>query len=325
MAALPEWSETRVVDLRRLSADDISPLLDEEAANWLRVLDWDQRPSADLVRRFVRMQSLNGFGLVERGRVIGYAYYLSEESKGLIGGLYVAERVRTPEREDALIEASLDAMWRTPGVRRVEAQLMLLENATTRPMPYPALFHRFPRWFMELAAAGPLPLPARPQTDVEILPWLDSYREDAARLVAAAYQGHVDSDINDQYRSVAGARRFLTNIIEYPGCGAFLGAASYAAADKRTGAICGISLGSLVSVISGHITQICVAPSRRGTGLGYELLRRSLLALAAQGCSTVSLTVTAQNSGAIELYERMGFRKRRNFAAYVWEWKPFQP
>jgi ribosomal protein S18 acetylase RimI-like enzyme len=61
-----------------------------------------------------------------------------------------------------------------------------------------------------------------------------------------------------------------------------------------------------------------VAPSHRGTGLGYELLRRSLLALAAHSCRSVSLTVTVSNAAAARLYERMGFTQRREFAACVW-------
>jgi len=63
---------------------------------------------------------------------------------------------------------------------------------------------------------------------------------------------------------------------------------------------------------------VCVAPSHRGMGLGYELLRRSLLALAAHGCRSVSLTVTASNDTALRLYQRMGFTQRREFAASVW-------
>jgi predicted GNAT family acetyltransferase len=31
--------------------------------------------------------------------------------------------------------------------------------------------------------------------------------------------------------------------------------------------------------------------------------------------------VTASNASAIQLYERMGFVNRRDFAAYVWEMK----
>src|SRR5204863_3583258 len=123
--------------------------------------------------------------------------------------------------------------------------------------------------------------------------WSDHYQDTAAQLIAAAYTGHVDSRINDQYRSAAGARRFLYNIVQYPGCGSFYRPASYAAFDVATGELCGISLASLVAHECGHITQICVAPSAKGTGIGHALLRQSLLTLGEMGCRTASLTVTS--------------------------------
>src|SRR5450631_839156 len=126
MAAWPETPEQLVVDLRKISAADLAPLLEEETATWRAALDWDFQPSADLVRRFVDMQALTEFALLEGARTIGYAYYIREEKKGLIGDLYVREKDRTQERENALIESTLEALWRTPGVRRVEAQLLLL-------------------------------------------------------------------------------------------------------------------------------------------------------------------------------------------------------
>jgi ribosomal protein S18 acetylase RimI-like enzyme len=131
----------------------------------------------------------------------------------------------------------------------------------------------------------------------------------------------VDSNINDQYRSTGGARRFLTNIVQYPGCGTFFSPAACVAIPATGRGLYGICLTSLVAHDVGHITQVCVAPAFRGTGLGYELLRRSLVALADHGCRTVSLTVTTSNASAIQLYERMGFVNRRDFAAYVWEMK----
>ena len=75
----------------------------------------------------------------------------------------------------------------------------------------------------------------------------------------------------------------------------------------------------LVARETGHITQSCVAPSQRGQGVGYALLRRSMLALAAHGCRTVGLTVTSTNASAIRLYQEMGFTDRREFVAYVWD------
>jgi ribosomal protein S18 acetylase RimI-like enzyme len=197
---------------------------------------------------------------------------------------------------------------------------MMLSSPLNRSMPYPRWFRSYPRKFFEASLDAIRLLPPR-EPKVAILPWSESRQEDAARLIAAAYTGHVDSHINDQYRSASGARRFLTNIVQYPGCGTFFAPAACVAAPASGRGVYGVCLTSLVAQDVGHITQICVAPAFRGTGLGYELLRRSLLALADHGCRSVSLTVTTSNASAIRLYERMGFVNRRDFAAYVWEMK----
>ena len=83
--------------------------------------------------------------------------------------------------------------------------------------------------------------------------------------------------------------------------------------------MCGVSLASLVAPECGHITQICVGPNVRNTGIGHALLRRSLMTLRDMGCRSASLTVTAANEGAVSLYERVGFVTTRKFTAYAWE------
>ena len=321
MAAWLESPDHLIVDLRNISAADMAPLLDEETAAWREALDWDFEPSAELVRRFVGMQALNGFALLEGTRTIGYSYYIREDKKGLIGDLYVCQRDRTAEREHALIEATLEALWRSPGVRRVEAQLLLLDSPLKRKLPFASRFKPYPRRFLETPAGQALALDAREPEGISIAPWTEAQQDNSARLVAAAYRGHIDSEINDQYRSPSGSRRFLSNIVQYPGCGTFFPPASFAAfaSNGLKGELCGISLASLVANETGHITQICVAPSQRGKGIGYALLRRSMLALAAHGCRTVGLTVTSNNMEAIRLYAQMGFTNRRDFAAYVWD------
>ena len=321
MAAWLESPDHLIVDLRNISAAEMAPLLDEEIAAWRAALNWDFEPSAELVRRFVGMQALNGFALLEGERTIGYGYYIREEKKGLIGDLYVCQRERTAERENALIEATLEALWRSPGVRRVEAQLLLLDSPLKRKVPFASRFKPYPRRFLEAPATQAFALEALEQEGIAIVPWTEAQQDDSARLVAASYRGHIDSEINDQYRSPSGSRRLLSNIVQYPGCGTFFPQASFAAfaSNGTRNELCGISLASLVASVTGHITQICVAPSQRGKGIGYALLRHSMLALAAHGCSTVGLTVTSKNTSAIRLYERMGFTHRREFAAYVWD------
>jgi ribosomal protein S18 acetylase RimI-like enzyme len=321
MAACPESPSFRVVDLHHLATADFTPLLDEEVAAWNNVFDWDMHDAAILVHRHIETKSLSGFALLEGTQPVGYTYYVRDGRKGLIGDLFVMAGSRTPERENALLEAALEALWRSPGTDRVEAQPLLFDHSrlprqTQRRMPFAEWLQVYPREYLEFPAGAEYRLAAREGLGVTITPWTEARQDDSARLVAAAYRGHVDSDINDQYRSPAGARRFLSNIVQYPGCGTFFAPASYMAADDRT--LCGISLASLVAERTGHITQICVAPSHRGRGVGYELLRRSLLAFAEHGCDRVSLTVTAANQEALRLYRQMGFALRRQFAAYVW-------
>ena len=327
MAALPDRfanspPKGALIDLRDLQPEHLAPLLEEEVAAWRSGLDWDFRMSADLVKRFVQVRALTGFALLEGGvrtaSVAGYCYYVAEEGKGLIGDFYIRESARTVENENRLLEAVLESMWRTPGMRRVEAQMLMLSSPLNRPMPFPRWCRSYPRGFFEASVtAGALP-PLEPAGST-ILPWNVNLSEEAARLIALSYRGHVDSQINDQYRSSSGAVRFLANIVQFPGCGLFFAPASFAARDRSGGNLCGISLASMVAPNVGHITQICVAPSHHGRGLGYELLRRSLDALALNGCRSVSLTVTSANQTAIRLYESVGFRSRRDFAAFVWE------
>jgi ribosomal protein S18 acetylase RimI-like enzyme len=303
-----------------LQPSDLSTVLDEETEAWERELDWDFRASSDLVRRFVSMQALTGFALVDGREAIGYSYFVCEERKGLIGDLYVSERSRTVENENLLLGAVVDSLISLPFVRRIESQLMMLGQGANRPMPRAHRLQAFPRLFMEASLEHARDLaPATPKQRTVFEHWSERRQEDAARVIALAYEGHIDSQINDQYRSVSGARRFLLNIVQYPGCGTFFNPASMVAVDLASGQVCGICLASLVREDVGHITQICVTPEVGGTGVGYELLRRSMVALHQAGCHSVSLTVTTANDGAIALYRRVGFDDRRRFAAYVWE------
>ena len=206
-----------------------------------------------------------------------------------------------------------------PPINRIESQLMMLAFAPDRSLPAAECMSAFERNFMRLDLHRASLAEGRVRWPMYIERWSDHYTDAAAQLIAAAYAGHIDSRINDQYRSVAGARRFLYNIVQYPGCGSFYRPASFAAFEALNGSLCGVSLASLVAPECGHITQICVSPRVRGTGIGYALLRQSLQALKETGCRTASLTVTAANDDAVQLYERVGFRTVRRFWAYVWE------
>jgi ribosomal protein S18 acetylase RimI-like enzyme len=317
MAAAPALAT--IVDLRYLRAERLEPLLEEETAAWQQDLDWDFRPSANLVRRFVGMQALAGHALCAADEVIGYAYHVSEEHKGLIGDLYVRKAWCTAGAINQLLEATLGALSANSAVKRVESQLMILGPDDEMAVPLRNRSRNHTRNFMTLDLSGAAAFPESPSgARLRMEPWHERWHEPSAQLIGRCYEGHVDSDINDQYRTPAGARRFLHNIVQYPGCGSFFSPASMVALDE-SGSVLGLCLSSLVAFDVGHVTQVCVAPEARGLGIGYELMRRSLTTLASAGCRRASLTVTSSNEAAVALYRRMGFSTARQFRAIVWD------
>lgn len=320
MAAASDAPLVEVSELRQVPLPELDALLQEEIGVWARELSWDFRPSAELVRRFVQNQSLVGFALRVHNQLAGYAYQVCDERKGLIGDFYVRPAFHTSANENALLTAIVQNLMRTPGVRRIESQLMLLHPPAGHPLPFARWLTRHDRLFMTISADTIRALPERvPSHRVRIQTWHDRMHEDSAHVISAAYRGHIDSEINDQYRNLPCARRFLTNIVRFPGCGRFSATGSFAAIDEFTGRLCGLCLSSLVASETGHITQVCVLPALRGTHIGYELLRRSLVAQVNSGCKSVTLTVTCTNADAVALYESIGFRARCTFPALVWD------
>jgi ribosomal protein S18 acetylase RimI-like enzyme len=161
-------------------------------------------------------------------------------------------------------------------------------------------------------------VPALPP-DIEIRRWSEQDYQAAAALITSAYRGHVDSEINDQYRTLSGSLRFLNNIVRFPGCGTFDPEASFSAVHKRARNLVGIILCSRVRHDVGHVTQVCVVPEYRSQGIGEVLLESTESNLRQRKFSMLSLTVTEANTRAVDLYLRLGFATKRVFDAFVWE------
>ena len=315
MAAGPE-----IVELRELSGHELDPLLLEETVEWQRELDWDFARSADLVHQFADMRALMGYALLDRGEVAGYGYSVLEDHKGLIGDVYVRPQWRRGNNEVRLFRAILDGLIATPNLHRIESQLMLVDPAVGRALQRERFVKVQERMLMRLDTTSPPHLPAGAALRRFLIePWADHHHELASSVISLAYGEHIDSQINDQYRTVAGARRFIYNIVQFPGCGTFFRPGSFVAYDLATGWLAGIVLVSFVGEQVGHITQLCVTPRAKGRGLGYELLREAINALRMHGARRISLTVTNANVEAIRLYERCGFQDARHFLSYVWE------
>lgn len=319
-----------IVDLRQMDSRQMALLLEEEAQQWREDLHWDYRSSLELIKKFVDAKSLSGSVALQNGQVAGYAFYVLEEHKALLGGLYVSSRWPQLRIAQELLCDVLQTIRALPRTERIEAQLIPFGCDLGRALAEQD-FRLYPRQFMLLdlrpaadPAAGSGDSGASPRPAPAVIPgphlerWDDRYFAPCARLIQLAYANHMDGEINDQYRSESGALKFLKNIILLPGCGLFQPQASFVLRPPHSHELTGVVLTSLVAPGVAHITQICVMPGYQRHGIGRRLMEAAIESLRARGLAELSLTVTAANDPAVRLYRKIGFTTIKTFAAGVW-------
>jgi ribosomal protein S18 acetylase RimI-like enzyme len=219
-----------------------------------------------------------------------------------------------------LLRYLLELLLNSPQVDRIESQLLLHPTGSYAETFLGAGFKMYRRLFMVRSLRGFFEAPrVHLPGKLDLRPWREGDLDPAARLIAAAYRGHPDSVVNDQYRSVHGSLRFLSNIVRYSGCGVFAAQVSHVVVDRGSREMVALILGSRVSPESGHITQLCVLPEYRRRGLARMLLTLASSCFLRQGVAEVSLTVTEANSEAIELYRAEGYECTHSFDATVWQ------
>jgi ribosomal protein S18 acetylase RimI-like enzyme len=321
-----------ILDLRHFSASSLRPVLDAEVKLWNERLRWDYRASGDLLLQYLDSRVLPGYVAIEDGRISGYVFCIYEENKAVIGDAFAIPgrgSHTATEIELRLLDHIIELLIHSPGIDRIESQLLLHRHATHSPVFSRSRFQIFPRLFMErdltpsfggvwqtdlLAPQLLKPLPP----ELELRAWRDEDFTPAGRLIAACYEDHIDSHINDQYRSVAGSLRFLHNVVRFPGCGTFDPGASRVIVKAGSKDLVALVLCSRVRNDTAHITQICVAREHRGLGLATLLLKTAAVELRKRRYTTLTLTVTEGNTEAVSLYQTQGFSIKHTFDAMVW-------
>jgi ribosomal protein S18 acetylase RimI-like enzyme len=306
-----------IVDLRQTSVRQIEPLLEEEARHWRDDLHWDYRGALELIKRFLEAHALAGCVAFENGTAAGYSFYVLEEQKGLIGGLYVSAKFPQAAIGRRLLDEMLFNMRAMPHLSRIEAQLMPFSGPVDVSLNDQG-FRLYTRQFMLLDLQKVAPPRPGSSDGMRLSRWNDRYFEPCAKLIYLAYANHVDGEINDQYRSRNGALRFLKNIILLPGCGQFIPGASYVMHQPGSDELIAAVLTSEVSNGVGHTTQLCVLPGYQGHGLGRMLMHTSIESLRTMKFHELTLTVTSENHTAVRLYEQLGFHTIKSFTAGVW-------
>src|SRR5258706_1434817 len=156
-----------------------------------------------MILRYVDAKILPGYAAVEKKKIFGYSFFVYEGSKGVIGDLFVGNgrngesgngvESRTTElrTEDQLLTHVIETLQQSPGIHRVEAQL-LVHDAGKVAQPFVAQgFRRHPRLFMVLPLRGG-DAPARDLSSrspvpegIEIRKWAEGDFQAAAAIITA--------------------------------------------------------------------------------------------------------------------------------------------
>jgi len=312
--------QVEVLDLRHFSAAQLRPLLKDEAARWASRLQWDYSKSVELLLEYLDGRVLPGYVAMYSGRVTGYTFSVLEGAKAVIGDTYAFGETESTKNPvcDTLLHHLIEMLQATPGVDRIESQLLMFPVGALAGPFLSRGFKSYPRLFMMGNVNVDSHFEMRLPMGLKLEVWRPEFYDAAAALIHRCYVGHQDSDINDQYRSVAGSLRFLHNIIRFPGCGIFDASNSWVLRDER-GELKALLLSSRVRKDVAHVTQVCVTPALRGLGLGRLLMQQAARELKRGGGTALSLTVTESNVEALRLYEELGFGVVHRFEAMVWD------
>jgi ribosomal protein S18 acetylase RimI-like enzyme len=163
----------------------------------------------------------------------------------------------------------------------------------------------FKRFRMEVlleSAPAPPPLPKR----FYWVPWHDSMVEYHAQVKHRCFENELDATIFPCLGNFTGCEQLMLDISSRRG---FLPAATWLIGTE-TGYVATVQ-GVIDRYNVGMIQNLGVVPEARGLGLGTALLLKALEGFRNSGMRLGTLEVTAQNTSALRIYRRVGFRRAR--------------
>jgi len=163
----------------------------------------------------------------------------------------------------------------------------------------------YKRFKMEIDLYDAPAVPALPEGYAWV-PWHDSVLALHAEVLFHSFSEEIDSVVFPSLGNRPGCHHLMTEISRKPG---FLSLATWLLACP--GGYCGTVQGIRERTGLGAIQNLGITPPHRGKGLGTGLLLQALHGFQRAGLGRAFLEVTAQNDGAVQLYRRLGFRRRK--------------
>jgi ribosomal protein S18 acetylase RimI-like enzyme len=305
--------------LKSISGRELRPLLEEEIAHWKRELAWDFSEVASAVEGGLDRGGLAGRFLEDETRPLAYCYSMVDGTRSIVGSVFATESLRGQGIEETLLDSVLADTRADSRTSRVECQTLFCTAIEAERHFSRAGFVGRPRHYLMRELAESVRVPAHDFT-VRSLRRRDL--DAAADVIYESHRGSLDAALNTTYSSSAACRGFVETLVLRSGCGRHTPEASLVAEtgpDAPGGRrLLGVILGSALSATNGHVCQVSVVPDMQGRGLGRVLVLSALSAFRDLGLRVASLSVTVGNTLAYGLYEQLGFRLRREFAAYAW-------
>jgi ribosomal protein S18 acetylase RimI-like enzyme len=169
----------------------------------------------------------------------------------------------------------------------------------------------FKRFRMEIDLVGRQFAPPSLPLGYRLLSWQDALLDAHAEAKFHSFRGEIDANVFPCLGDWLGCQRLMHEIRGKQG---FLPDATWliahdVASDQTE--YCGTIQGIRDYTGLGAIQNLGVTPEHRSRQLGSCLLINALIGFQRAGLRRAFLEVTAQNAGAIRLYQRLGFTKAR--------------
>ncbi len=303
----------RTRPLAEVSSRELRPLLQEEAEHWKRELLWDFGEVSAAVAGGLDRRTLGGVVLQDAWRSVAYCYSMHDAGRSVVGSLFAGAGYRGRGLESDLLDAVLTQALAHPDSARVECQTLFSTADDSLAQFARSGFESVGRHYLLRSLEEAIP---EPRAWCKLRPLRRDEISKVAQLIFESHLGSLDAALNMTYATPAHCRHFVETVVLRSGCGRFDPVASFAV-DGREGPE-GVIIASRLSRANGHICQVSVRPQAQGQGLGEALVLASLQALRRQGFSVASLSVTVGNQRAYRMYEHLGFRLRKAFAAHAW-------
>lgn len=152
---------------------------------------------------------------------------------------------------------------------------------------------------------------AEPSLDscFELHPWQASLLNAHAKAKYNSFRDELDANVFNCLGNEEGCRKLMREISRRKG---FVPEATWLLTHRESPDAPQTPIATVQGIRNnptiGLIQNIGVVEEFRGRGLGSVIVRKSLAGFKSVGAKLVTLEVTVKNTGAIRLYERLGFR-----------------